>query len=102
MCTSILEIVETDGMGKGGEGWINLTHAVVTYDHPHHALFEDAMTLDFVNSALGPGSRISVEISLDAAKALCGALQSAIAQADFAGRGGYAAPASVAEGAAAK
>jgi hypothetical protein len=95
MCTSILETVETDGMGKGEEGWINLTHVVVTYDHPHHALFEDAMTLDFVNSALGPGSRISVEMSLDAAKALCGALQRAIAQADHGGRGGYAAEESV-------
>jgi hypothetical protein len=97
MCTSILEIVKTDGMGKGGEGWIDLTHAVVTYDHPHHALFEDAVTLDFVNQALGPGSRISVEISLEAARVLCAALQSAIAQADHAGRGGYAAELSVAQ-----
>lgn len=95
MCTSILEIVETDGMGKGGEGWIDLTHVVVTYDHPHHALFEDAITLDFVNSALGPGSRISVEISLEAARALSAALQSAIEQADHGGRGGYAAEESV-------
>jgi hypothetical protein len=95
MCTSILEIVETDGMGKGGEGWINLTHVAVTYDHPHHALFEDAVSLDFVNSALGPGSRIAVEISLDAARALCAALQRTIDQADHAGRGGYAAEASV-------
>ncbi len=89
MCTSILEIVETDGMGKGGEGWIDLTHVVVSYDHPHHALFEDAITLDFVNKTLGPGSRIAVEISLDAGKKLSAALQSAIAQAEFGGRGGY-------------
>ena len=89
MCTSILEIVKTDGMGKGGEGWIDLTHAVVSYDHPHHAWFEDAITLDFVNKALGPGSRIALEISLEAAKALSVALQSAIAQAEFGGRGGY-------------
>ena len=80
MCTSILEIVETDGMGKGGEGWIDLTHAVVSYDHPHHAWFDDAITIDFVNKALGPGSRIALEISLDAAKAF---------SAEFGGRGGY-------------
>lgn len=90
MCTSILEIVETDGMGKGGEGWIDLTHAVVSYDHPHHALFEDAITLDFVNSALGPGSRIGIEISLETAKELCAALQRTIEQAEYAGRGGFA------------
>jgi hypothetical protein len=99
MCTSILEIVKTDGMGKSERGWIDLTHAVVTYDHPHHALFEDAISLDFVNSALGPGSRIAVEISLEAARALCAALQSTIEQADFAGRGGYAAAQSVTAGA---
>jgi len=93
MCTSILKIVQTDGMGKGGEGWIDLTHAVVSYDHPHHALFDDAITIDFVNRALAPGSRIALEISLEAAKALAGALQRAIAQADHAGRGGYAATA---------
>ncbi len=89
MCTSILEIVKTDGMGKGGEGWIDLTHAVVSYDHPHHALFEDAITLDFVNTALGPGSRIAIEISLEAAKDFSAALQRAIAQAEYGGRGGY-------------
>jgi hypothetical protein len=96
MCTSILEIVETDGMGKGGEGWIDLTHAVVSYDHPHHAWFEDAITLDFVNKALGPSSRIAIEISLEAAKDFAAALQRAIAQAEFGGRSGYDnAPASV-------
>ena len=89
MCTSILEIVKTDGMGKGGEGWIDLTHAVVTYDHPHHALFEDAISLDFVNTALGPGSRIAIEISLETAKDFSAALQRAIAQAEYGGRGGY-------------
>ena len=91
MCSSIHEIDRTDGMGKGGEGWIDLTHAVVSYDHPHHAMFEDAITLDFVNQALGPGSRIALEISLEAAKVLAAALQSAIAQAEHGGRGGYAA-----------
>ena len=89
MCTSILEIVKTDGMGKGEEGWIDLTHAVVSYDHPHHALFEDAISLDFVNTALGPGSRIAVEISLEAAKDFSAALQRAIAQAEYGGRAGY-------------
>lgn len=89
MCTSILEIVKTDGMGRGGEGWIDLTHAVVTYDHPHHALFEDAISFDFVNTALAPGSRIAVEISLEAAKDFSAALQRAIAQAEYGGRGGY-------------
>src|SRR5260370_848313 len=64
MCTSIVEIVSADGAGKGGDGWFNLTHSVVSYDHPHHAVLQEAITIDFVNSALGPETRVAVELTL--------------------------------------
>ena len=83
MCTSIVEIVESSGAGKTGDGWIDLTHAVVSYDHPHHALLEEAIAIDFVNEALPPGARVAVELTLDAAKLLSAALIRAIAQADI-------------------
>jgi uncharacterized protein DUF6295 len=83
MCTSIVEIVSASGAGKGGDGWFNLTHSVVSYDHPHHAVLEEAITIDFVNSALGPGTRVAVELTLDSAKELAGALTRAIAQAEI-------------------
>lgn len=84
MCTSIVEISDCDGMGKGDAGeWFKLTHSVVSYDHPHHALLEEAITIDFVNRALAPGARVAVELTLDAAKALSTALQRAIAQAEI-------------------
>ena len=83
MCTSIVEIVEAAGAGRGEDGWFHLSHAVVSYDHPHHALLEEAITIDFVNQALGPGARAAVELTLEAAKALEGALQRAIAQAEI-------------------
>src|SRR5215469_10873539 len=58
MCTSIVEISDCDGMGKGDAGeWFKLTHSVVSYDHPHHALLEEAITIDFVNRALELCSR---------------------------------------------
>ena len=82
MCTSIVEIVGVEGAGKGGEGWFGLTHAVVAYDHPHHALLEEAIAIDFVNERLGPGARAAVELSLGSAKALCRALATAIAAAE--------------------
>lgn len=82
MCTSIVEIVPTDGEGKGDRGWFPLTHAVVSYDHPHHALFEEAIVIDFVNEGMGPGARVAVEISLEAAKAFQGALERAIQAAE--------------------
>jgi hypothetical protein len=82
MCTSIVEIVEAAGAGKSGDGWFDLTHSVVSYDHPHHALLEEAITIDFVNRALGPGARVAVELTLEAAKELNGALARAIAAAE--------------------
>ena len=82
MCTSIVEIVGASGAGKTGDGWIELTHSVVSYDHPHHALLEEAITIDFVNAALGPGARVAVELTLESAKALSGALAKAIEAAD--------------------
>ena len=83
MCTSIVEIVGADGSGRGDDGWFHLTHAVVSYDHPHHALLEEAITIDFVNSALGPAARVAVELTLESAKALSGALIRAIEAAEI-------------------
>lgn len=83
MCTSIVEIVGADGAGKGDGGWFNLTHSVVSYDHPHHAVLEEAITIDFVNRALGPGARVAVELTLESAKELSGALARAIAAAEI-------------------
>ncbi|MBV8889072.1 MAG: hypothetical protein JO305_05320 [Alphaproteobacteria bacterium] len=83
MCTSIVEVVRASGAGKGGDGWFDLTHSVVSYDHPHHALLEEAITIDFVNRALGPDARVAVELTLDSAKELSAALVKAIAAAEI-------------------
>ena len=83
MCTSIVEIVSASGAGKGGDGWFDLTNSVVSYDHPHHALLEEAITIDFVNSALGPAARVAVELTLESAKALSEALVKAIEAAEI-------------------
>ena len=83
MCTSIVEIVGAEGAGKGGDGWFDVTQAVVSYDHPHHALLEEAITIDFLNGLLGPAARVAVELTLESAKALSGALARAIAAAEI-------------------
>lgn len=83
MCTSIVEIVAAEGAGKGDDGWFVLTHSVVSYDHPHHALLEEAITIDFVNQTLGPGARAAAELTLESAKALSRALARAIAAAEL-------------------
>ncbi len=58
-------------------------HSVVSYDHPHHALLEEAITIDFLNSALRPDDRVAVELTLRSAKQLSGALARAIAAAEI-------------------
>jgi Family of unknown function (DUF6295) len=89
MCTSVVEIVSAEGAGKSEIGWFPVTSTVVSYDHPHHALLEDAITIDFVNADLGPGARAAVELTLESAKDLAAALARAIAGAEEmeAGRG---------------
>ena len=82
MCTSVVEVVRAEGAGKGDGGWFPVTSAVVSYDHPHHALLEEAITIDFVNPELGPGARAAVEITLESAKAFAAALARAIAGAE--------------------
>lgn len=82
MCTSIVEIVRAEGAGKSRDGWFPVTHTVVSYDHPNHALLDDAIIIDFVNQARGPSARAAVELTLESAKALRGALERAIAAAE--------------------
>lgn len=82
MCTSVVEIVPAAGAGRGDNGWFALTNAVVSYDHPHHAFLDEAITIDFVNAGMGPEARAAVEITLDSARALVSALTRAIAEAE--------------------
>jgi len=95
MCTSIVEIVGAQGAGRSMDGWFPLTHSVVAYDHPQHALLEEAVTIDFVNHARGAGARAAVELTLDSAKALHAALAKVIevAEVEEGMRGEYAGPA---------
>src|ERR1700753_2789893 len=83
MCTSIIEVTRAEGMAKRGDEWFDLSHAVVAYDHARHANLGDVITLDFYNTALDPGARAGVELTLEAAKDLRAALDRAIAAADY-------------------
>jgi hypothetical protein len=82
----IAEQIEIDGSGKGREGWFTLRQATVSYDHPFDAPMEHALNLDFVNEALGPGARVAVELSPQAARALVATIQEVLDEADA---GGY-------------
>lgn len=83
MCTSIIEIVAADGMAKRAEAWFALSHAVVAYDHARHAPVADVVTLDFMNTGIGPGARAGIELTLESARELRAALDRVIAAAEF-------------------
>ena len=70
MCTMIVQKVKIDGSGKGTDGWFTLSEANVSYDHPFNVPMEHALNIDFVNEAQGPGSRVAVELSAEAARSL--------------------------------
>ncbi len=86
MCTMIVTQVNIDGSGKGANGWFTLREANVSYDHPFNAPLEHALNIDFVNEALGPGARVAVELSAEAARTLMEAIGAVLERAEA---GGY-------------
>ncbi len=86
MCTMIVTQVNIDGSGKAGNGWFKLREANVSYDHPFDAPLEHALNIDFVNESLGPGARVAVELSVEAARTLVEAIGVVLERAEA---GGY-------------
>lgn len=85
MCTMIVKKVNIDGSGKGTKGWFTVNQANVSYDHPFHVSMEHALNIDFVNEALGPGARVAVELSEQAARNLVDTILEVLSQAEVGG-----------------
>lgn len=82
MCTNIAERSATSGSGKGPHGWFTLGQVYLGYDHPVHAPLDHAVSIDFVNEDLGPGARVAVELTREAARDLAERLLATVALAD--------------------
>lgn len=82
MCTMIAHQVKLEGRGKNGPEWFEVREANVSYDHPYDLPLEHAVNIDFVNEALGPGARVAVELSVDAARQLVKTIEAVLAQAE--------------------
>ena len=50
------------------------------------APLEHAVNIDFVNEALGPGARVAVELSAEAARALVATIEAVLAGAEAGGQ----------------
>ncbi len=86
MCTMICQQVKILGSGKGAGGWFDLRQVDVCYDHPFRLPSEHALTIDFVNEAMGPGARVAVELTAESARSLVEAINAVLARAEA---GGY-------------
>ena len=82
MCTMIAHQVKIEGRGKSGLDWFEVREANVSYDHPYDLPLEHALNIDFVNEAQGPGKRVAVELSVEAARQLVKTIEAVLAQAD--------------------
>jgi Family of unknown function (DUF6295) len=82
MCTHQTAHVALNGSGKGASGWFPLSTATVYYDHPVHAQADHTLNIDFINPALGPSSRVAVELGPSSAKALAEAILVAVRLAE--------------------
>ena len=82
MCTMIAHQVKIEGRGKSGPDWFEVREANVSYDHPYDLPLEHALNIDFVNEAMGPGARVAVELSVDAARRLVKSIEAVLAKAD--------------------
>ena len=85
MCTMIAETVKIEGSGKSGAGWFKVNQANITYDHPFNAPYEHTLNIDFVDAQAGPGARVAVELTADAARALIATIQEVLERAETGG-----------------
>jgi hypothetical protein len=85
MCTMIVHQAKIEGRGKGAAGWFEVKEANVSYDHPYDMPLEHALNIDFVNEAEGPGARVAVELSVEAARNLIKTIEAVLAQAETRG-----------------
>jgi len=86
MCTYIVESVDlAASSGKGREGWFQLNKVNVAFDHPVSAPLDHALLIDFVNDKQGAAARVAVELSVESARELVKAIETALAAAEAEG-----------------
>ncbi|HEX2385712.1 MAG TPA: DUF6295 family protein [Candidatus Binatia bacterium] len=85
MCTMIAKQVSFEASGKGRDDWFEVRQLNVSYDHPYHARDEHALNIDFVNESQGPGARVAVELTPEAARKLIQTINEILTEAEAAG-----------------
>ena len=79
MCTNITIKTDVEGSAKGPDGWFRVDAAYVSFDHPYHASFDHTLNIDLVNERAAGVSRVAIELSPQAARALVKDINDALA-----------------------
>jgi len=82
MCTMISSRHPLNGQAEGTAGWFPIGQVYLAYDHPERVQLEHALLLDFANEDHGPGARVAVERSRDAARDLARQILETVEEAD--------------------
>jgi hypothetical protein len=82
MCTYATVRIPLTGSAKGpNSAWFAATDATVYFDHPVHAMAGHTVNIDVSAPAQGPATRVALELPVESAEALVGAIQAALASA---------------------
>lgn len=82
MCTNITIKTAVEGSAKGADGWFRVDSAYVSFDHPYHASFDHTLNIDLVNERAANASRVAIELSPEAARALVANITAALEQGE--------------------
>jgi len=82
VCTNITIRTEVEGSAKGPAGWFRVDTAYVSFDHPYHASFDHTLNIDLVNERTAGSTRVALELSPQAARALVENINAALAQGE--------------------
>ena len=78
MCTYITELTPVQGSAKGAHGWISLSHAMASVDHPWHTSLAHTLNIDFFDEKCSPDARVAVELSAESARSLVRSIERAL------------------------
>jgi hypothetical protein len=82
MCTNVTITAAIEGSAKGAGGWRRVDTAFVSFDHPFHAPFDHALTIDLVNGRAPADGRVAIELSAQSARALVESILRALDQGE--------------------
>jgi len=78
MCTYLTLTTPVAGSAQRGDGWIAVTEAVVSFDHPQEAPVEHALCIDFRDARGAPHAHATVELDAASARRLATTILAAL------------------------